>query len=101
MLGFDHGAATCAIYRTAAGFFVSGGRCTHEAADLAEGFVIGDVIECPLRQGHYHTPSGKALGASVGVNPLAYPTRIEAGRAFIGLPATAKGAFQSRALTLQ
>jgi 3-phenylpropionate/trans-cinnamate dioxygenase ferredoxin subunit len=84
---FAHGGAHYAIYRTVAGFFASDARCTHEGAPLTRGFVIGDVIECPLHQGRFHIPSGRALGAPVCVDLRVYPVRVERGDIFIGLPA--------------
>jgi 3-phenylpropionate/trans-cinnamate dioxygenase ferredoxin subunit len=87
VLRFEHGGAAYAVYRTRAGYFASDGRCTHEGAALTEGFVIDDVIECPLHQGRFHIPSGRALGAPVCVNLRVYPVRVEGGAVFIGLPA--------------
>lgn len=35
--------------------------CTHEDASLADGFVEGDVIECPLHGGQFDLRSGAAV----------------------------------------
>ena len=48
---FDHGAATFAVYRVDGRFYASDGWCTHEKAHLADGFVLGNAIECPRHQG--------------------------------------------------
>ena len=39
------------------------GHCTHEQTHLADGFVIDEIIECPMHQGRFNIPSGKALSA--------------------------------------
>lgn len=84
---FDHGGRRYAIYRIRSGYYASEGRCTHERADLTKGFVVGEVIECPLHQGRFDICTGKALGAPVCVDLLTYPVRIEDGAVLIGLPA--------------
>ena len=63
------------------------GICTHEEAHLADGLVIDDVIECPLHQGRFHIPSGKAKSPPVCVDLKTYPVKLEDGEIFIQLPA--------------
>ena len=86
VMRFDHGGETYAVYRIDEGFFASAGMCTHEAAHLADGFVIGDIIECPMHQGRFHIPSGKAKGAPVSVDLKTHPVKVEDGKILIGLP---------------
>jgi 3-phenylpropionate/trans-cinnamate dioxygenase ferredoxin subunit len=85
VLRFDHGARTFAVYNTPKGFHATDGHCTHEKAHLADGLVIGDIIECPLHQGRFHIPSGKAKSAPVCVDLKCYPVKVEGGRVFIQL----------------
>ncbi|HUZ65126.1 MAG TPA: non-heme iron oxygenase ferredoxin subunit [Acetobacteraceae bacterium] len=82
-VAFDWQDHSFAIYRTASGYFATDGTCTHEEADLTEGLVLGDVIECPLHQGRFHIPSGRALGAPVCVNLRIYKVRLASGRLLI------------------
>jgi len=86
VLRFDHAGATYAIYHTPQGYYATDGMCTHEAAHLADGFVMGDVIECPKHQGRFHIPTGKARNAPVHVDLRTYPVRIEDGQVLLGLP---------------
>ncbi len=86
VMRFDAGDRSYAIYRTPSGFYASDGHCTHEQADLADGFVIGDIIECPLHQGRFHIPSGKAKGAPVCIDLRTYPVKVEGSDIYIGLP---------------
>jgi len=85
VLRFDHKDRTYAIYRIELGFFASDGHCTHEDAHLADGFVLGDQIECPRHQGRFHIPSGKPMCAPVCKHLKLHPTRVENGRVMIGL----------------
>jgi 3-phenylpropionate/trans-cinnamate dioxygenase ferredoxin component len=86
LIQFDHDGKVYAVYHTPSGFYATDGICTHEEAHLADGMVLGEIIECPRHQGQFHIPSGKAKGAPVCVDLRTYPTKVEAGRIYIGLP---------------
>ncbi|MEQ9488274.1 MAG: non-heme iron oxygenase ferredoxin subunit [Alphaproteobacteria bacterium] len=85
LVRFDHGDRSYAIYNTEQGFFATDGLCTHEEQHLEDGIVIGTVIECPLHQGRFDIPTGKALSAPVCVDLQTYEVKIEAGSVFIRL----------------
>ena len=85
VMRFDVGDRTYAIYRTEDGFFATDGLCTHEDQHLSDGLVIDDVIECPLHQGRFHIPTGKAASAPVCIDLQTYPIRIIDGEIFIKL----------------
>ena len=82
---FDHGSSTFAIYRTQDGYHASDGWCTHEKAHLGDGLVLDDVIECPLHNGRFHIPTGKALNPPVCINLKTYPVRVDHGILKLGL----------------
>src|SRR5688572_33400283 len=66
---FDHAGRTFAIYRTRDDcYFATDGLCTHEQVHLADGFVMGNVIECPNHNGRFDFTPGVAKGASACVN---------------------------------
>ena len=50
-----------AIYNIDGVFYATEARCTHGLADLADGTLDGDVIECSFHFGAFHVPSGKAV----------------------------------------
>ena len=84
VLRFDHGDRTFAIYRAEDGtFFATDGLCTHARVHLADGFVMGNLIECPKHNGRFDYTTGQAKGAPVCVNLKTYPVKIEAGSVFI------------------
>ena len=68
------------------GFYATDGFCTHEEEILADGLVLGEIIECPRHQGRFHIPSGKAKSGPVCVDLRTYPTKVEADHIYIGLP---------------
>lgn len=84
VIRFDYETRTFAIYRTEdSEYFVSDGYCTHEKFHLADGLVMGNVIECPKHNGRFDIPSGAARRSPVCVNLVTYPVKIEAGKVFI------------------
>lgn len=83
VIEFVDGDQCFAIYNTERGYFATDGLCTHEHQQLADGLVIGTIIECPLHQGRFDITSGKALGAPVCTDLKSYPVKIENNDIFI------------------
>ncbi len=84
VLRFDHGERTFAIYHSPEGkFYATDGLCTHEKVHLAEGLVMGDIIECPKHNGRFDYKTGEAKRAPVCVNLATYPVKVEDGRVLI------------------
>jgi nitrite reductase/ring-hydroxylating ferredoxin subunit len=68
-----------ALFRVGGEFFATDNRCTHAAAPLADGYLDGEVIECPLHQGLFNVRTGAAL-CSPALKPVkTYAVRICAG----------------------
>lgn len=72
-----------ALYRLRHGFYATQLRCTHQNALLSKGFIFDDVVECPLHQGRFHIPTGKALGAPVSEDLQSFNVRVENGKVYI------------------
>jgi len=72
------GEAVC-LYNLGGIVYATQDTCTHEEASLAEGFIDGDCIECPLHQALFHIPTGEARAAPASVALRIYPVRISAG----------------------
>ena len=83
VMRFDLGDRSFAVYNTEKGFYATDGICTHEDQHLADGNVIGTVIECPLHQGRFDIISGKAKSAPVCVDLRTYPVKVEGGALYI------------------
>lgn len=81
---FDHGDRTFAVYRTDKNeFFASDGFCTHQKIHLADGLVMGHVIECPKHNGRFDVKTGEPKRAPVCVKLTTYPVKVEAGKVYI------------------
>jgi len=78
VIRFDHAGQVFAIYHSPEGkFFGTAGMCTHERNCLADGLVMGDVIECPKHNGRFNYKTGKGLGAPIIENLRTYPVKVE------------------------
>jgi 3-phenylpropionate/trans-cinnamate dioxygenase ferredoxin subunit len=86
VLRVDHGALTFAIIHSPDGhFYATDGLCSHERAHLADGLVLGDIIECPKHNGRFHYATGDAKRAPARVPLRTYPVKVESGKVFIRL----------------
>ena len=84
VMRFDHAGRTYAIYRTQDDqYFATDGLCTHEKVHLAEGLVMGNIIECPKHNGRFDLRTGAAKGAPVCVNLATHPVKLEGGRVLL------------------
>ena len=83
----DIGDQTFAIYHTASGFYATDGICTHDYAHLADGLVMGEIIECPMHQGRFHIPSGRAELEPACIDLQTYPIKVENYNVYIQLSA--------------
>jgi 3-phenylpropionate/trans-cinnamate dioxygenase ferredoxin subunit len=84
VLSFDHKGQAIAIYRSPEGtFHATDGICTHEHANLADGLVVGDLIECPKHNGRFDYKTGRARRAPACVDLRIYPVKVQDGRVLI------------------
>jgi nitrite reductase/ring-hydroxylating ferredoxin subunit len=65
-----------AVYNVDGTLYATGNICTHAMAFLSDGWLDGDVIECPLHAGRFEVKTGKALGPPVDCDIQTYPVRI-------------------------
>ena len=65
---------------------VTDGICTHGVARLAEGFVLDDLIECPMHNGRFHIPTGRVDGPPACEALRTYPVRLDGEAVQIQLP---------------
>ncbi len=86
VIRFDHSGRTFAVYRSEDDeYYATDGLCTHEKVHLADGLVMGNIIECPKHNGRFDYRTGDAKGAPVCVNLRTYPVRVEDGAVFIDI----------------
>jgi nitrite reductase/ring-hydroxylating ferredoxin subunit len=74
-----------ALYRLDDGVHATHDVCTHAYALLSEGYIEGDVVECPLHGALFEIRTGKCL--AVGAADLAtYRVRVESDAVLVELP---------------
>lgn len=78
------GEVCIALFNIAGRYYATSGICTHAHAFLAQGYLQDDTIECPLHQGVFHVPTGRAMGAPVTRNLQTYSVKVEGDRILIG-----------------
>lgn len=79
------GEQNIAVFNIDGRFHATSNVCTHQFALLSEGYVDGDVIECPLHQGRFSILTGEAEGDPVTQPIKVYPVRVEAGEVYVDL----------------
>jgi MocE subfamily Rieske [2Fe-2S] domain protein len=83
----DHAGATCALYHTEDDALLArDGLCTHERVPLADGRVMGLLIECPKQNGRFDIRDGSARRAPVCVALRTCPARVEGGMIWVAPP---------------
>lgn len=65
-----------ALFNVDGEIYATDNSCTHAGASLTDGFLDGDVIECPLHAGRFEVKTGKGLGPPVPCDLRAYPVRL-------------------------
>lgn len=65
------------LYKLSGRIYATHDTCTHGDMSLADGFVIDDTIECPLHQGLFHIPTGKACGMPCVEDIRTYEVKVE------------------------
>ncbi len=89
VIGIEVDGICVAVYNINGDFFATSDVCTHQQAQLSEGFVIGDVIECPLHQGRFHIQTGKPVGAPASSALKTFSVKREGSRVLVCVGDTA------------
>lgn len=76
VLGVEAGGKPIALYNVDGAIYASDNTCTHAFARLSDGWLDGDVIECPLHAGRFEVKTGKGLGPPVPCDLKTYPVRV-------------------------
>ncbi|MBO7743249.1 Rieske 2Fe-2S domain-containing protein [Paenibacillus sp. MWE-103] len=86
VIRFDLAERTFAVYRTEKGdYYATDGFCTHGRFHLADGLVMGNLIECPKHNGRFDIPSGAAVRVPACKELQTYRVKVEANKVFIQL----------------
>lgn len=76
-----------AIYSVGGAFHASDDICNHGQARLSEGFLDGDVIECPLHGGCFNVVSGAPCAPPVTEDMKVYDVVVDNGEIILRDPA--------------
>ena len=79
----EHEGAKIAVFFVEGEYFATSNLCTHEIAELSEGYIDGATIECPLHQGVFCLRTGKALAAPAEEPIETYPVKVEGGEVLV------------------
>jgi nitrite reductase/ring-hydroxylating ferredoxin subunit len=82
------GDETIALFNLGGEFYAIDGICSHGAAELADGYIEGDLIECPQHAGSFEIRTGKAVGYPCVVDQKAYAVKVEDGNVLVGIDST-------------
>ncbi len=72
-----------AVYCIHGEYYATSDICSHHGANLSEGYIEDDMIECPLHQGCYHIPTGEVRKGPACEDLPTYPARVEDGWVFV------------------
>ena len=81
-----------AIYNIGGIYYATEGRCTHGLANLADGMIEGEEIECSFHFGKFHVPSGKPTESPCFIALKTYKTEVRDGQVFVDLDTPASTA---------
>ena len=76
VLGTEVAGHSIALYAVDAEIFATENICTHAYAYLSDGWLDGEVIECPLHAARFDIRSGKVLDPPATEDLKTYPVRV-------------------------
>ncbi|MCP5068170.1 MAG: Rieske 2Fe-2S domain-containing protein, partial [bacterium] len=101
-LRFDHGQRSYALYRDAEGkLYATDGICTHGNTHLANGLVVGKMIECPKHNGRFNLEDGSPARAPVCRGLKTYDIEERDGRIRLRIPRVDEAASEVETLRFE
>ena len=77
VLGVQQGELDIALYEVEGAIYATDNQCTHAFAYLSDGWLDGDIIECPLHGGRFEIKTGKGLGPPIDCDIKVFPVRVD------------------------
>lgn len=78
-----HGGEAVCLYLLGDNVCATQDKCPHGNASLAEGYIVDDMIECPLHQGMFDIATGVVKTPPCTVNLTTYPVKIVDGTTYL------------------
>jgi nitrite reductase/ring-hydroxylating ferredoxin subunit len=76
VLGVEVRGQAIALYNVEGEIYATDNVCSHAFAFLSDGWLDGDVIECPLHAGRFEVKTGKGLGPPIPCDIRSFPVRV-------------------------
>jgi len=77
VLGVELEGHSIALYAADGAVFATDNVCTHAYARLSDGWLDGEVIECPLHAARFDIRDGKVLDPPATEDLKTYPVRVD------------------------
>ena len=75
-LGVEVAGHSIALYHVDGALFATDNICTHAYARLSDGWLDGELIECPLHAARFDVRTGKVLDPPATEDLKTYPVRV-------------------------
>lgn len=72
-----------AVFNVGGDLYATDDTCTHSKASLAEGYITGDEVECPLHFARFCISTGEALCLPARRPLKTYEVVVEEGEVFV------------------
>jgi naphthalene 1,2-dioxygenase ferredoxin component len=76
VLGVEIAGRSIALYDVDGNIFATDNICTHAYARLSDGWLDGELIECPLHAARFDVRTGKVLDPPATEDLKTYPVRL-------------------------
>ena len=76
VIGVEVAGHSIALYAADGNLFATDNICTHAYACLSDGWLDGEVIECPLHAARFDIRTGKVLDPPATEDLKTYPVRV-------------------------
>jgi nitrite reductase/ring-hydroxylating ferredoxin subunit len=86
VLRVDVAGKAIALYNLDGTYYATDDICTHAYASLAEGFLDGATIECPLHGAQFSIKTGEALSPPASEPLATYAVRVEGEDILLAVP---------------
>jgi nitrite reductase/ring-hydroxylating ferredoxin subunit len=74
---FQVNGSAVAVYHSAGAFYASEDICSHEHEHLSEGWLEGEVIECPRHGAQFNLKTGEALSLPATEPIAVFEVKVE------------------------
>ncbi|MCI2229832.1 NADH:ubiquinone reductase (Na(+)-transporting) subunit F [Polaribacter sp. MSW13] len=86
IIRLDHLKKTYALFRNKAGkLYATDGICTHGNTHLSEGFIKGEIIECPKHNGRFNMEDGTPARAPICQGLATYPIETRGNKIWLNI----------------